>query len=178
MKTVLSRENCKISIGGIKFSEKLTHVSLEKKTTDDSSINELLYLLAQKRINIPFLCHSSTTYPNHRSCFCINHENFPHVQSLLNFTSFANLNIEIIQSVGTITLFPHKNSFHLLGKIIQTFAKFDLPVYSMSSSISAIALNTDFLSLDMVAEKLQEIASLPKNHAPFRQEFCLKELQQ
>ena len=174
----MSKESRKISIGGIKFSEKLTQISLVKKTADDSSIDDLLHLLAQKRINIPFLCHSSTTYPNHRSCFCVSYENFPQVQSLLNFSSFDNLNIQIIQSVATITLFPHKNSFKLLGQIIHTFGKFDIPVYSMSSSISAIALNTDFLSLAMAAEKLQEVTCLPENHAPFRQEFCLKELHQ
>lgn len=166
----------KISIGGIKFSEKLTHISLIKGRVEDSSIDDLLRLLAQKRINIPFLCHSSTLYPNHRSCFCVNSENFPDTQRLLNFSSFSNLNVKIIPSVGTITLFPHKNSLKLLGQVIQTFGIFNFPIYSMSSSISAIALNTDFLSLDMVAESLQGVTSLPENHAPFRQEFCLKEL--
>ena len=87
---ILSKESQKISIGGIKFSEKLTQISLVKKMADDSSVDDLLGLLAQKRINIPFLCHSSTTYPNHRSCFCVSYENFPSVQSLLNFSSFDN----------------------------------------------------------------------------------------
>lgn len=174
----MSEESRKISIGGIKFSEKLTHISLIKNTDDDSSIDDLLRLLANKRINIPFLCHSSTFHPNHRSCFCISCENFPQVQSLLKFSSFSNLNIKIVPGVGTITLFPHKNSFQLLGRIVQTFGKFSFPIYSMSSSISALALNTDFLSLDKVAESLQNVISLPENHAPFRQQFCLKELQQ
>jgi len=174
----LSEESRKISIGGLKFSEKLTHISLIKNTGDDSSIDDLLRLLAQKRINIPFLCHSSTLYPNHRSCFCVSRESFPQVQSLLKFSSFSNLNIKIIPTVGTITLFPHKNSFQLLGRIVQTFGKFSFPIYSMSSSISALALNTDYPSLDKVAETLQGIISLPENHAPFRQEFCLKELHQ
>ncbi len=178
MKIVLSKESRKISIGGIKFSEKLTHISLIKNKGNDSSIDDLLRLLAQKRINIPFICYSTTLYPNHRSCFCVSSENFPQVQSLLKFSTFSNLNIKIIPTVGTITLFPHKNSFQLLGRIIQTFGKFNFPIYSMSSSISAIALNTDFLSLDKVAHTLQGITSLPENHAPFRQEFCLKELHQ
>lgn len=171
----MSKEIPKISIGGIKFSERLTQISLVKNEADESSIDDLLYLVAQKRINISFLCHSSTTYPNHRSSFCISCADFPGVQNLLSFSSFKNLNIKIIQAVGTITLFPHKNSFQLLSRIIQTFGKCKFPIYSMSSSISAIALNTDFLSLDMVAEKLQDVTTLPYNHAPFRQEFCLKE---
>lgn len=174
----MSREIRKISIGGIKFSERLTQITLVKNEADDSSLDDLLHLIVQKRINIPFLCHSSTTYPNHRSSFCISCKDYPALQNLLHFSSFNNLNIKIIQSVGTITLFPHKNSFHLLGHLIQAFGKFKFPIYSMSSSISAIALNTDFLSLDMVAEKLQEVVILPDNHAPFRQEFCLKELHQ
>ncbi len=176
MEIVLSKESPKISIGGIKFSEKLTHISLVKDTAEDSSIDDLLRLLAKRRINIPFLCHSSTLYASQRSCFCVSCENFPGVLSLLNFSSFSNLNIKVVPAVGTITLFPHKNSFQLLGQIIQTFGKFNIPIYSMSSSISAIALNTDFTSLDMVAENLQGVTSLPENHAPFRQEFCLKEL--
>lgn len=174
----MSVQHSKIAIGGIKFSEKLTHISLVKCAPDASSIDDLLYLLAKKRINIPFLCHSLTAPSEQRSSFCINHENYPCVQTLLHFSSFKNQNIKVIQSVGTITLFPHKNSFRLLGKILQTFGKFDIPLYSMSSSISAIALNTDYLNLDMVAEKIQEVTSLPKNHAPFRQEFRLRELHQ
>jgi len=176
VETILSKENRKISIGGIKFSKKLTQICLVKNTADDSSIDDLLRLIAKKKISIPFLCHSSTSFSNQRSCFCVSCENFLDVQSLLNCPSFSNLNITIIQSVGTLTLFPHKNSFQLLGQIIQTFGKFDIPVYSISSSISAIALNTDFVSLDMAAEKLQEVTCLPENHAPFRQEFRLKEL--
>lgn len=172
----MSEESLKISIGGIKFSEKLTQISFVKDTENDSSIRDLLHLIAQKRINITFLCHSSTAYPNHRSSFCVSSVNFPGVQRLLQFSSFNNLSIEIIQSVGTITLFPHKNSFQLLGQILQVFGKFKFPLYSMSSSISAIALNTDFSDLDMVAQKLQEVTCLPENHAPFRQEFCLREL--
>jgi hypothetical protein len=46
----------------------------------------------------------------------------------------------------------------------------------MASSISAIAVNTEFNALDSIAEKLQTEIILPENHAPFRQEFHLKEI--
>lgn len=162
----------KIHIGGIKFSEELIHVTVVCKTAEDRTIHQLLQLLAEKGINIPFLCHSKASgIPE--SSFCVARSELGNIQQILSFSSFKNEHVGIIQSVGTITLFPHRNSFKLLGLILHFFGIHKFPVHSLCTSISAIALNTDFVLLDEIASQLRNILILPDNHAPFRSEFRL-----
>ncbi|MBW1635414.1 MAG: hypothetical protein JRJ68_03970 [Deltaproteobacteria bacterium] len=171
----MSEKERKISIGGIKFSEELVQVSLLKAGESKSSFGDLLQLLSEKKINITFLCHSAGSLHS-KSSFCVGCIDFATVQEILDFPSLASLDIEVIRSVGTITLFPHRNSLHLLGLILNVFGKFDFPVYSLSTSISAIAVNTAYSDLARIADKLQDVVFLPDNHAPFRKEFRLKEI--
>lgn len=166
----------KVRIGGIKFSEELVQVTVARKASDESSIYQLLHLLAEKSINIPFLCHSIVTeIPE--SNFCVDRSDFGRVQQILNFSSFKNEHVSFISCVGTLTLFPHRNSCSLLGLILHFFARHGFPLHSLSTSISAIALNTDYSLLDDIAEKLQDVLELPLNHAPFRQGFRLTQIQ-
>jgi hypothetical protein len=166
----------KVHIGGIKFSEELVQVTVACKAADDSSIYQLLHLLAEKNINIPFLCHSGVTgIPE--SSFCVDRSELGRVRQILNFSSFQNEHVKIIQSVGTLTLFPHRNSLKLLGLILHFFGIHKFPVHSLGTSISAIALNTDYNLLDEIASKLQNVLELPENHAPFRSGFRLTQIQ-
>ncbi|BCL60213.1 hypothetical protein DGMP_09060 [Desulfomarina profundi] len=172
----MSEANHKPTIGGLKFSEELVQVSFTGREKNDSSFNEILRLIADKRINITFLCHALTTSEDCKSSFCVAREDYSQVQAILDFSSFSNLQRTVFHSVGTITLFPHRNSFNLLGLIVRIFGQSGYPIYSMGSSISALAVNTEFSALDSIAEKLQMELILPENHAPFRQEFHLKEI--
>lgn len=165
-------DNTKILIGGIKFSEELVQVTVVRNSADETSFDDLLHLFAGRQINIPFICHS-TSNDTAKSSFCVLLGELGRVQEILNFSVFTNRSVRIIPSVGTLTLFPHRNSFHLLGLIIGFFGKNQYPIHSLATSISAIALNTDYCLLDDIAEKLQAVVKLPDNHAPYRQEFLL-----
>lgn len=166
----------KVRIGGIKFSDESVQVKVARKSSEDSSIHQLLHLIAERNINISFLCHSVvTTTPE--TIFCVDRSDFDKIQQILNFSSFQNEHINIIPSVGTLTLFPHRNDFKLLGLVIHFFGKNGFPIHSLSTSISAIALNTNFFLLDQIAEKIQAILALPENHAPFRQGFRVTQIQ-
>jgi hypothetical protein len=169
-------EGQKVRIGGIKFSEELVQVTVARKSSEDSSIYQLLHLIAERNINIPFLCHSVIT-KTPESIFCVDRSDLGRIQQILNFSSFQNKHISIIPSVGTLTLFPHRNCFKLLGLVISFFGRYGYPIHSLSTSISAIALNTDYFMLNIIAENLQQILDLPENHAPFRQDFLVTQIQ-
>lgn len=168
-------DNTKIRIGGIKFSEELVQVTAVRQPADGTSFDELLHQLAGRQINIPFICHA-TSIARTEIIFCTLLSELGQVQEVLHFSSCTDLSFRIIPSVGTLTLFPHRNSFRLLGLIINFFGGHRYPIHSLSTSISAIALNTDFGLLDEIGEKLQSIVALPENHAPFRQEFRLTQV--
>ena len=166
----------KIRIGGIKFSDELVQVTVASTSSDESSICHLLHLIADKKINIPFLCHSVVT-KTPETIFCVDRSELGNIQQILSSSSFQNEHITIIPSVGTFTLFPHRNEFKLLGLVINFFGKYRFPIHSLSTSISAIALNTDYFLLDKIAKELQAILALPENHAPFRQGFRVTQIQ-
>ena len=168
-------ESTRIRIGGIKFSEELAHVTVAYPSQEEGSFGELLQLLSGRHINIPFICHSRKE-THTESSFCVSRDDLGRVQEALHFASHTNGNVRIVPSVGTLTLFPHRNSFQLLGLVLRTFAENGYPIHSLSTSISAIVLNTDFRHLDDIADKLAEVVILPENHAPFRQEFRLTQL--
>jgi len=166
----------KVRIGGIKFSEELVQVEVVCQSPEDSSIYPLLQLIADKNINITFLCYSLVTQKP-ETVFCVNHSELHEIQRILNKSSLRNININIIPSVGTLTFFPHRNQFRLLGLLTNFFGSHKFPIHSLSTSISAIALNTDYNLLDIIAERLLNIIELPENHAPFRQGFRVTQIQ-
>ncbi len=164
-----------IAIGGIKFSRELVQVNIARETGDDATFTSLLHLISRQQINIPFISHSSENHLD-RIAFCVDYEDFDRVESILGSSSFACNRIKFTKGVGTLTIFPHKNSLFLLGSIIRIFGKYHHPLYSLCTSISAIAINTDYLLLDQIVTDLEKYMQLPPNHAPFRQEFCLKHI--
>jgi aspartokinase len=167
----------KIRIGGIKFSEELIQVTVRCEVTKIQSVETLLTDIAQESITLPFYT-SSVTNGFLAANFCANKSDSNGLQKLLMKSSFSEKDVTITSSVGMCTLFPHRNSLLLLGRIIQLMADYDFPLYSFSTSISALAVNTDVLRLDQLADKLQTLVELPENHAPFRQEFRVTQLDQ
>lgn len=165
----------KVRIGGIKFSEELIQVTVACKSPDYSSICRLLHLIAEQNINISFLTHSVFT-KRPESIFCVDCAALDAIQQILKSSSWPAEFINIIPSVGTLTVFPHRNELKLLGLIINFFGTCAFPVHSFSTSISTISLNTDYLHLDSIADKLQSVLLLPENHAPFRQGFRITQI--
>lgn len=166
----------KVHIGGIKFSEELVQITVPGEPTCHSPIKKLLHLVAEQNINIPFLC-LSTCGESPETSFCVAHFEHDRVQQLCSLCSLEQKQMVINPKVGTLTLFPHRNSFSVLGSLLQLFGVNGYPVYSLSTSISAIALNTDYALLDEIAEKLQSLFTLPENHAPFRQGYRLTQIE-
>lgn len=167
-----------IRLGGIKFSEELVQITVNQTTPSDSAIQDLLGHIRAQKINIPFLCYADE---QDNSCsstvFCVSVSDFDAVQQLLNLNTLQLSSFSIIESVGTITTFPHRNSYEVIGKIVTILGQHNHPIYSLSTSISALALNTAFSQLDdIVLLLLKHDFELPENHAPFRPEFQLKEL--
>lgn len=155
----------------------LAHFTVRQKSTDQFAIQDLLKSIANKGINVPFLCFSETIQ-NPTISFCVESSHLDDVlECQANLQIADDQNVKVVPSVGTCTVFPHKYSFTFLAKVLEAMETGNFPLYSFSTSISALALNTDFHLLDQFAEKLKTIFELPENHAPFRQEFQLKQLQ-
>lgn len=179
----------KIGIGGIKFSEELVHVSHRAVAPGDSAFADLLKRIAENRINIPFIC-SGMYGDDVLSTFCVAVTDLALLARIVgNQPSFAKetksrsahdlLNhacLKFTQNVGTLTLFPHRRSLALLGRIIEIFGESGIVIHSLCTSISALAINIDYPLLDFAVDVLGEIIELPDDHAPFRSDFCVRQV--
>jgi len=164
-------ERPKIAIGGIKFSEELVQLRL----SDNKAAARLLNRASAGSINFPFLCHNSLCRPA-ETTFCVQREDFGRLQQAADSAGLSLDRFTVTPGVGTITVFPHRNSLALLGLISSLFAREGYPIHSLSSSISVIAVNTSYALLDTIAMSLQSWLQLPDNHAPFRQTVRLEQL--
>ncbi len=160
----------KISIGGIKFSEELVHLQISGSATV-----RLLRSIADAALNLPFLCYGGPG-DGDRTSLCVRRQDFADLQRLLGLPAIDRTRLEITTGVGTITIFPHNNSLALIGLLLNRFALLSNPIHSLSTSISAIAINTTFILLDEIAADLQMFLRLPGNHAPFRQTLRVEQL--
>jgi hypothetical protein len=173
----------KIGIGGIKFSGELVQISQRALLPSDASFVDLLRDITAARINIPYGC--SSVYGNEIvNTFCVAVADFVTLERLLQNRSkllsavgrSSGDDPTIIRRVGTLTIFPHRRSFAMLGRIVAILDKSTIRIYGLCTSISAIAINIDYQLLDSAAEVLKEIVELPDNHAPFRPEFCVRQV--
>jgi hypothetical protein len=167
----------KTRIGGIKFSEELIHCAVLCRTSQKQELALLLNLIAKKSVSLPFYT-SSVADGLLTANFCAHSNELKTLEKIVSSTPLSSTDIQITPSVGLLTLFPHRNSLLLVGKIVQLMADFHFPLYSFSTSISALAVNTAYEKLDELSEKLQTLVELPENHAPFRQQFRIKQLDQ
>lgn len=178
----------KIGLGGIKFSDELVHVTHRAISPADGSFIELLQHLSMRRVNLPFVCTSTGGAEMH-STFCVATADFAVIASFLDgFSPQAEQvcqssvglslrdRLKIIPRVGTLTLFPHRRSLVLLGRVVEILTEAGIVIHSLCTSISALAVNIDYLLLDRAVDVLGKIVELPDNHAPFRPEFCVRQI--
>lgn len=184
-------DELKIGIGGIKFSEELVHIAHRALAPDDRTFADLIHGIAEKRINIPFVC--SATGPAEsdiRNCCCIHATDFFRFEQIVDtlsspsspgggppgFYSSLRQQLLITRGVGTLTIFPHRRSLALLGRVVEVLGRSGIDIYSLCTSISALAVNVDFHQLDFAVKALRKIVDLPEDHAPFRPEFCVRQI--
>jgi hypothetical protein len=181
-------DQMKIGLGGIKFSEKLVHVSHRALQPSDRSFVDILQRITEKRINLPFVCAGAVGNEIH-STFCIAATDFALFASIVDIplgcedtrsqpSSGLHLGeqLQVIHGVGTLTLFPHRRSLAILGLVVEILGQSGITIHSLCTSISAVAINVDYRLLDLAVEALEKSFELPDNHAPFRPEFSVRQI--
>ena len=185
MDSNLLAEEQRIAIGGIRFSVELVHYRHRQLSPDDRSLADLLHLVAGRRINLPFFC-SGRTDGLATSSFCVAAADALEVDATLaamdggrgagDAPPLAG-RLAKTERVGTLTIFPHRHSPALLGRVIVSLAGAQIAIHSLCTSISALSLNIDFDLLERAAATLQPVVSLPEHHAPFRPEFAIRQIE-
>lgn len=174
----------RIAIGGIRFSVELVHYRHRQFSPVDRSLADLLRVVAERRINMPFFC-SGREGGLASSSFCVAAADALHVDRVLAAMDAGRAadgapamagRVARIERVGTLSLFPHRHSPGLLGRVVASLAGAQIAIHSLCTSISALSVNIDFDLLDRAAAILQPVVSLPEHHAPFRPEFAIRQI--
>jgi aspartokinase len=165
----------RIRVGGVKLSQELAQFIYSRPASAECFLTTALGAISHQQINITFLSLSATENEVNIS-FCVDKDQYITVQGLLDSVIGNRHQTQCIPSVGTLTIFPHRNSLRFIGKIIQSFSDNKLPIYGLCTSISALSINTDYSLLEHALRVLQEVIELPENHAPLRQEFNVRQI--
>ena len=155
-----------VKLGGIKLSAELVQLDFFGAESPDTTLVKMLQRIASAKINIPHL-HQGVVKDKLQTTLCVAAEHFP----LLHSGLISELNgrwHQVRPSVGTISLFPHKASLEIFAQLISTFAAKSIPIYGISTSVSALVVHTDYTLLEKAVDAVLTFAELPKNHTPLR----------
>lgn len=155
----------KLRISGIKLSEELVQVNLAPG--GEISAGRLFRQLAVRRINLSLVALAAHPEGVASAC-CLAADDLPLAQPIFDTILKG---ARIIPAVGALTVFPHRTRFDLLGCVLGAFHRCRLPVHAIASSLAALTLTTDYGGLEAALAAVQEVATLPENHAPFHPEF-------
>jgi len=166
MQETHSRHAAKIKIGGIKVSPELVQFNLFSTFSSGPAGYSLLRRMADGGINLTFLTRDATDSGTACS-FCVTRNDAVRVKRMMEQADIADEKVKILAPVGTISLFPHHNSFTVLGAVIRVLGKAGIPVHTLCTSLSSVAVSIDYGFLGATVEELKKIFDLPCNHAPF-----------
>ena len=175
MKEKCSSPQGRIDISGIKISRELIQFNWLNDAENIVPGLPFFHRMAENRINIAFLGIGGDNKKTFSFC-CVETEYFDQVQQLMKQHPEIMNNIEIINSVGTLTLFPHQSNFKLLGLVLAELGRNGFPIHGIGTSISALTFSTKYSLLNEAIDRLGQVLNLPPNHAPFRPEFRVKQI--
>ena len=126
----------------------------------------LLSKIAEAEITIPHL-HQRRSGQLLQSTLCLATEDFLRVQKEL-VSLLQNGNCTVLPAVGSITLFPHRSEFGLFTRVLHALAHDSIPLYGISTSVSALVIQTDYTLLEKGVQAILQVCELPENHTPLR----------
>jgi hypothetical protein len=163
----------RIPLGGVKFSEELALASLSADTPPTGAEVDVLQALAGQRINLFYLSVSRSPGRT-QVCACVAADQISLVESIAASVAGGLWACRSVNSVGLLTIFPHASRLEALTRSLAVFAESRLPVFGVSSTLSALTFVTAFEDLERASERLRDVFGLPENHAPFKPEFRIK----
>ena len=157
----------KVQIGGIKISSKVLQLTFSGQDNSLASATLLFSILNKKKINLPF---ASTTFlrGNFQASCCVLHKDKNRVTDIINSVESLKKQIQFINGLGMLSVFPHQSSLKLLGISLYALGNAHIPLFGMSSSISTLTFITDYTILEKAVASLLNYLDIPANHAPFR----------
>ncbi len=155
-----------VRIGGIKLSAELVQIDVVGDTCPNSTLINILKRIASAKINIPHL-HQGAVGSKKQTTLCVAADDYLRLQAGL-LGDLADCQSRLLKSVGTISLFPHSFSVEFCARVMSTLSAKAIPIYGISTSVSALVVHTDYTLLEDAVDAVLTFADLPENHTPLR----------
>lgn len=155
----------KANIGGIKLSAKLVQLHFVDQDSLRSSILPFSHILKINKINMPFL---STVFSGGKLLFtcCVLDEDIHRVKELIMSAQYVNQQVRYIEDVGTLSVYPHRSRFNVLGHSLCALASAGISLYGMSSSVSSLTFVLKYNMLNKAVNALKDYLDLPEEYVP------------
>ncbi|MGM0452316.1 MAG: hypothetical protein ACQERN_04020 [Thermodesulfobacteriota bacterium] len=124
-------------------------------------------LLAADRINIEFL-NVSAMGRNWRIACCVAADKYHHVLNCTHGETADGPGFDHRTGVVALSVYPHKSSFHMLGRLLAVFSGQGFAFYQMAASTSMLTFVVDAAAAEEMADCLADHSDLPASHSPFR----------
>ena len=163
----------KLKIGGLKQSVELCQFDLKGQDSSERIVSGVSKLLASRKINISFLTYNPNRNSYHRFTFCVSQDESLSSSKILKEEGSLPIDWQVNcrEHVSIISIFPRHSAIRILGDIMVSWAGQSIPIYGISTSLSAISFVTDYQLIDKAIEVVHDLFQLPDNHAPIRPEL-------
>ena len=128
--------------------------------------SQFFQVLTQNKINMSYVS-ASLSEGRLRSFCLIAPEDLDRVKVIAQTNDRFKDRVGVTPAVGMVSLYPHQYRLKVLGLALQALGNACIPIYGMSSSISALTFVIDHARLHAAAVSLSEYMALPPNHSPF-----------
>lgn len=160
----------KIRIEGIKLSGELALVNLANHPRPQYALSQACRILASNRINMPFISAIFCSGRSQASC-CVEAKEYAQARALIDEDPDLAGHVEVVPSVGLLSVFPHQFSLRILGLSLHALGEAGLTVHGLTSSLAPLTFVMDHAVLDEAAAALEAVLELPPNQKPIRAHF-------
>jgi len=155
-------------INGVKMSEPLVLMRVRPRQGASDVMPALCRMLTDLAVNIAFMTSTGLGDPHLALC-CIDPSDRPRVAAGLARDTDLSASVHIeSDTVGMLSIYPHRASLAVLGAAIQALNENKISLHTMASSISALTFVIDCVHLDQAAAILKDAMNLPSDTPPLR----------
>jgi aspartokinase len=162
--------NDQIRIEGINLSERLFAVYFHVLPKFNETLDGYCRILAEHQININFLSTGSVDNKGWMIC-CVAEEDADLLRELIGSEIELSIHVDFVPSVGLITIHPHQNNFKIFGATIRAISESGVPLYGLTSSISAFSLLTDYRYFKKGVQALRKFIEVNPEQIYFKEDL-------
>jgi aspartokinase len=149
---------------GVKRCGELVRVSLLNASPPEQFLPGFLRMLTHSRINMNLFVGRATEKGIRFAC-CVSSSDGSRLRELTENIIDLSGYLEFHHPVDLISIFPHQFNLKVLGLSLMAFAREQIPLYGVCSSLSALTFITDHTHSDKALAVLKEFLDLPADNS-------------